>query len=71
MPADTEVHVDTPVGPVVGRRERGIQRFGGVPYARAGRLRVPEPVRWTEPLDATEPGPAPPQSSAGSTSCPA
>ncbi len=61
MPADTEVHVDTPVGPVVGRRERGIQRFGGVPYVCAGRLRAPEPVRWTEPLDATEPGPAPPQ----------
>src|SRR6476661_3187222 len=61
MPADTEVRVDAPVGPVVGRSDRGIVRFGGVPYARAGRLRAPEPVQWTEPLDATEPGAAPPQ----------
>jgi para-nitrobenzyl esterase len=54
--------VDTPVGPVRGTRTAdGIARFGGVPYARAARLGAPEPSSWTEPLDATQPGPAAPQ----------
>lgn len=59
---DTVV-VDTAVGPVRGVRDaaRGVDRFGGVPYARAERFGPPEPVAWTEPLDATRPGAAPPQ----------
>ena len=52
---------DTPVGPVVGRAGDGVLRFGGVPYARAARFEVAAPTAWTEPLDCTQPGPAPPQ----------
>ncbi len=33
----TEVGIDTPVGPVCGRSDGGILRFGGVPYAHADR----------------------------------
>jgi para-nitrobenzyl esterase len=42
-----------------------VLRFGGVPYARAARFGLPEPARWSEPLDATRPGPAPPQTTDG------
>ena len=35
--------VDTPSGPVVGRRDGAVLRFGGVPYARADRWGAPEP----------------------------
>ena len=55
------VTVDTAVGPIVGRRTARCVRFGGVPYARAERWGLPEPITWTEPFDATEPGAAPPQ----------
>ena len=61
-----DVVVDTPVGPV--RRHATTARcvrFGGVPYARADRWGAPEPSSWTEPLDATRPGAAPPQTVGG------
>ena len=61
----TEVTVDTPSGPVVGRRGDAFLRFGGVPYARAERWGAPEPYGWREPLDATRPGAAPPQTVGG------
>jgi para-nitrobenzyl esterase len=58
--------VDTAVGPVRGTSiAGGIVRFGGVPYAHAERWRAPEPMTWTEPLDATRPGPAAPQVTGG------
>jgi len=60
--ARAPVVVDTPTGPVRGTHAGdGIARFGGVPYARAPRLGAPEPYSWSEPLDATQPGPAAPQ----------
>jgi para-nitrobenzyl esterase len=67
MPTDpgATVTVDTPSGPVVGRRGDTVLRFGGVPYARAERWGLPEPVTWTDPFDATRPGPAPPQTVGG------
>lgn len=61
----TEVTVDTPSGPVVGRRGDAVLRFGGVPYARAERWGAPEPYVWSEPFDATRPGAAPPQTVGG------
>jgi len=63
MPSD--VTADAPVGPIVGRDDGPVLRFGGVPYARAERWRLPEAVTWTEPFDATRPGPAPPQTVGG------
>ena len=39
--------------------------FGGVPYARAARFGLPEPCAWTDELDATRPGAAPPQTVGG------
>jgi para-nitrobenzyl esterase len=80
MPTDDRVTASTPSGPVVGRRDEsarrvqqrggaprgsGVLRFGGVPYALADRWRAPEPVAWTDPLDATRPGAAPPQTVGG------
>jgi para-nitrobenzyl esterase len=65
MPPDPGVTVDTPSGPVVGRRDGAVVRFGGVPYAQAARWRTPEPATWTAPLDATRPGAAPPQTVGG------
>jgi para-nitrobenzyl esterase len=64
MPTDT-VTIDTASGPVIGRCDGSLFRFGGVPYARAARWRAPEPSTWTEPLDATRPGAAPPQTVSG------
>jgi para-nitrobenzyl esterase len=64
-PTPTDVTVDAPCGPVVGRRDGSLARFGGVPYARADRWSVPEPSWWREPRDATAPGAAPPQSVGG------
>jgi len=61
----TDVTVDAPCGPVVGRRDGAMLRFGGVPYARAERWGAPEPCSWTEPFDATRPGGAPPQTVGG------
>jgi para-nitrobenzyl esterase len=61
MPTDSTVTLDTASGPVVGRSDGRIVRFGGVPYAHAERWRAPEPSTWSEPLDATSPGPAPTQ----------
>ena len=57
------VVVDTPFGPVRGVRDdaRGVVRFGGVPYAQAARFGLPEATSWSEPVDATRPGAAPPQ----------
>jgi len=55
----------TPFGPVRGtERQRDGSRvlhFGGVPYARAARFGLPEPCEWSDELDATQPGAAPPQ----------
>jgi para-nitrobenzyl esterase len=64
-PTPTEVVVDAPCGPVVGRADGAPARFGGVPYARAERWGAPEPSSWREPLDATAPGAAPPQTVGG------
>jgi para-nitrobenzyl esterase len=61
----TETLVDTPFGPVRGVVGDGVTRFGGVPYARAERFGLPQPFRWSEPLDATTPGPAAPQTVGG------
>jgi para-nitrobenzyl esterase len=61
MPTDRTLALDTPSGPVVGTRDGAVVRFGGVPYARAERWRTPELTSWSEPLDATAPGAAPPQ----------
>jgi para-nitrobenzyl esterase len=60
-----DVTVDTSVGPIVGRADGAVVRFGGVPYACAERWGLPEPSTWTEPLDATRPGAAPPQTVGG------
>jgi para-nitrobenzyl esterase len=60
-----EVTVDTRVGPIVGRGDGAVTRFGGVPYARAQRWGLPEPSTWSEPFDATAPGAAPPQTVGG------
>jgi para-nitrobenzyl esterase len=60
-----DVTVDAPVGPVTGREDGAVVRFGGVPYARAARWGLPEPRTWTEPFDATAPGAAPPQTVGG------
>src|SRR6476619_1128077 len=65
MPTDSNVTVDTPSGPVVGRRDGSMLRFGGVPYARSARWGLPEPTTWSEPFDATRPGASPPQSVGG------
>jgi para-nitrobenzyl esterase len=65
MPTDASVTTDTPSGPVVGRRDDTMLRFGGVPYARADRWGLPEPVTWNEPFDATSPGASAPQSVGG------
>src|SRR4051812_26162630 len=65
MPTDAVVEVDTPSGPVVGRRDGSVVRFGGVPYARAERWLLPEPTSWSEAFDATRPGASPPQSVGG------
>jgi para-nitrobenzyl esterase len=67
MPTDADgvVTVETLSGPVVGRRTGPVVRFGGVPYARAERWRGPQPVTWSDPLDATRPGAAPPQTVGG------
>ena len=64
----------TPFGPVRGtERQDGttspgggrVLHFGGVPYARAARFGLPEPCEWTDELDATRPGAAPPQTVGG------
>jgi para-nitrobenzyl esterase len=65
MPSDPRVALDTPAGPVVGRRDGRVLRFGGVPYARAPRWGAPAPCSWSDPLDATAPGAAPPQTVSG------
>jgi para-nitrobenzyl esterase len=56
---------DASAGPVVGRRAGSVTRFGGVPYARAARWGLPEPITWSDPFDATRPGAAPPQTVGG------
>ncbi len=61
----TDVTAETPSGPVVGRTDGAVVRFGGVPYARAERWAAPERHEWREPLDATRPGAAPPQTVGG------
>jgi para-nitrobenzyl esterase len=65
MPTDSTVVVETASGAVVGRRDGPIVRFGGVPYAQAARWESPAPSSWSEPLDATDAGAAPPQSVSG------
>src|SRR3979490_3295756 len=59
--ARTEIHVDTPVGPVRGSVTDGVVHAGGRPGPQAGRGGARRPITWTEPLDATQPGAAPPQ----------
>ncbi len=61
----TDVAVTCPSGPVRGTRDGAVVRFGGVPYARADRWRAPEPYTWSDPLDATAAGAAPPQTVGG------
>jgi para-nitrobenzyl esterase len=63
---------ETTAGPVLGHavtggvEERRVLHFGGVPYASAPRFGLPQPPeRWREPLDATQPGAAPPQRTEG------
>jgi para-nitrobenzyl esterase len=67
--------VDTTLGPVrgTGSPVDGVRAFLAIPFAEApvGELawRPPQPRQpWTEPLDATEPGPACPQAGGGATS---
>ncbi|GIU84344.1 MAG: para-nitrobenzyl esterase [Acidimicrobiales bacterium] len=55
--------VETATGPVSGSRHGDALRFAGIPYAAPPvgplRFRPPEPPEpWSEPLDATRPGPA-------------
>ena len=51
-----------PCGPVSGRRDGGVIRATGIPYATAHRFRVPAPVPdWTAEYAATSPAPACPQ----------
>jgi para-nitrobenzyl esterase len=61
----TDVTAETPSGPVVGTDDGAVLRFGGVPYARADRWGMPQPWSWTDPLDATRPGAASPQTVGG------
>lgn len=53
--------VDTAFGPVVGKSQGGVSAFLGIPYgeiAPGGRFKAPStPQPWTEPKDATQPGP--------------
>ena len=65
MVSEPSARAVTPFGPVRGtERQRDGSRvlhFGGVPYARAARFGLPEPCEWSDELDATQPGAAPPQ----------
>ena len=65
MVSEPSARAVTPFGPVRGtdRQRDGarVLHFGGVPYARAARFGLPEPCEWTDELDATQPGAAPPQ----------
>lgn len=61
-----DVIAEPPSGPVRGRLVDGVATFLGVPYAAPPvgdlRFRAPEPLAaWSEAIDATAPGPAPPQ----------
>ena len=50
--------VRTGSGPVTGRLAGGVRSWRGVPYAAAERFGPAGPVRpWSQPRDATEPGP--------------
>ena len=56
------VNVKTDNGPVVGKEADGYRIFQGIPYSAppVGALRwnSPQPVQpWSEPIDATKPGP--------------
>ncbi|MEV6611490.1 carboxylesterase family protein [Kutzneria sp. NPDC051319] len=54
--------VNTTTGPVRGATNGKVTAFRGIPYATAERFRPPTPPRaWTEPRDATKPGPEAPQ----------
>lgn len=54
--------VDTPTGTVVGAVRGAVVRALGIPYARAERFAPPRPAPpFTEPFQATRPGPASPQ----------
>lgn len=56
------IRFDAPAGPVLGRRDGGVVRVRGVPYARAERFGLPRPpAPFTEPFPALRPGPAAPQ----------
>lgn len=54
-----------PQGTVVGTREGAVCRFSAIPFAQAPvgdlRFRPPVPAQWQGTLDATRPGPIPPQ----------
>ena len=61
MTGDTVV-VDTPAGPVAGRRRGRVDEFLGLPYATAERFGLPRAVApWTAVRDATRHGPISPQ----------
>src|SRR4051812_42540721 len=54
--------VNTTTGPVRGTAAGKVEAFRGIPYATAKRFRPPTPhPLWTEPRDATKPGPSAPQ----------
>jgi para-nitrobenzyl esterase len=54
--------VNTTTGPVRGVTKSQVEAFRGIPYATAARFQPPmTPKAWTEPLAATKPGPAAPQ----------
>lgn len=57
--------LETKVGPIRGTSDTSCHYFGGVPYGHAERFEEVQPLTWVEPLDATSPGPAPPQRIAG------
>ncbi len=64
--ADGSPIADTRSGALKGRSEGGLAVFRGVPYAAAPvgalRFKPPEPIkRWSEPRDAGQHGPIPPQ----------
>lgn len=59
------VEASMPQGQVLGVREGAVCRFSAIPFAQAPvgdlRFRPPVPAQWQGTLDATRPGPIPPQ----------
>ncbi len=62
MPDSAMRRVDTPLGPILARRDGELWRARGIPYAVADRFARPSPVRpWKKPFDASAPAPVSPQ----------